>query len=94
MAGRGKEPSLVSSDTGAEPVNGSNEKRRQRNYVDWGSPPAGPRLRRAPAWKGDRSEAPGHHPGHPTASGGLPPSKPGLSLELMTFDECSHPAID
>jgi hypothetical protein len=35
---------------------------------------------------------PGLHPGHPTAEGGLPASKPGLSLALMTWFECTkHP---
>ncbi len=32
---------------------------------------------------------PGLHPGHPTAEGGLPASKPGLSLALMTWFECT-----
>ncbi len=40
--------------------------------VEWGSPAGGPALAI------HLGESPGHHPGHPTASGGLPPSKPAL----------------
>jgi len=41
---------------------------------------------RGPALAGQRfGGPPGHHPGHPTACGGLPSSKPGLLLELMTL---------
>lgn len=36
---------------------------------------------------------PGLHPGHPTAEGGLPASKPGLSLALMTWFECTKQAL-
>ena len=45
-----------------------------------GPPDADPRLR-ANGFGGP----PGHHPGHPTACGGLPSSEPGLLLELMTL---------
>ncbi len=45
---------------------------------------ADPRLRTAGA-----GGPPGHHPGHPTACGGLPSSEPGLVLELMTCGESS-----
>jgi hypothetical protein len=35
---------------------------------------------------------PGLHPGHPTAEGGLPASKPGLLLALMTFNQLTKRA--
>jgi hypothetical protein len=34
---------------------------------------------------------PGLHPGHPAAEGGLPASKPGLSLALVTYTEFTKP---
>jgi hypothetical protein len=34
---------------------------------------------------------PGLHPGHPAAKGGLPASKPGLLLALMTCTEFTKP---
>src|ERR1700757_4827489 len=43
-----------------------------------------PRLVRGPSWRtracriAGSATQPGHHPGHPTAVGGLPASKPGL----------------
>src|SRR6478735_9237640 len=40
--------------------------------------PARTRGPGGPALAGRLCDPPGHHPGHPTARGGLPPSKPGL----------------
>jgi hypothetical protein len=37
---------------------------------------------------------PGLHPGHPTAEGGLPASKPGLLLALMTCDKLTKQCAD